>query len=152
MAGCAGIPTNYEKNYKTSTEVQPTDSVAWLEAGAEAEVVFTEDLASELETRRGDGYVVIGYSQFTGPMEGDKGVKAQARDSRATLVLKSALEAGEKTRYRRIYTRDDGVVYEPEVAEQPLRSEEAGDESPQTPDYATVTVYRQTALFLARKR
>lgn len=152
LAGCAGAPTNYQKHYKASTEVNPGDTLAWLQPGAEAEIVFTEDLRTELEARQAAGYVVIGYSQFTGPMEGDKGLRAQARDSGATLIIKSAVEAGETTKLRRISTRYDGVVYEPVLAKQPERSEEAGESSAEHPRYAQITLYRQTALFLARRR
>lgn len=152
LAACAASTSNYQKNYKASSEVTSEAAVAWLGAGERAEIVLVEDLGTELKARRAQGYVVVGYSQFSGRMEGDEGIFAQARDSGATLVLKSVLKAGEMPKYRRVYDRDDGVVYLPVVAEQTAAEREAiAEKAPENPEYATITVYRHTALFLVRK-
>jgi hypothetical protein len=152
LAACAASTSSYQKTYKPSSEISPDAALVWLAEGAQPDIVDVDDLGTELEARRAQGYLVVGFSQFSGPVEGDEGILAQARDSRATLVLKSVLEAGEMPQYRRVYDRDAGVVYLPVVAEQDKAERAASsDKAPEHPEYATVTVYRQTALFLAKK-
>ena len=153
LAACAASSGGYQKSYKPTTEVTSEIAVAWLAEGASPRIVLTQDLGAELGARREEGYVVLGYSQFSGPLEGDDGLLAQARANRATLVIKSVLEEGKEPRYRRVYDRDEGVVYLPVIAERDAttantRNGKASADS----HYATVTVYRQTALFLARKK
>jgi hypothetical protein len=153
LAACAASSSGYQKNYQASKEVASEIGVEWLAEGARPRIILTEDLGTELEARRSEGYLVVGYSQFSGPLEGDDGLVAQARASRATLVIKSVLEEGKMRRYRRVYDPGDGVVYVPVVAEQGPSdaNTEAGD-VPDEPGYEKVTVYRQTALFLARQK
>ena len=153
LAACAASSSGYQKTYKPTTEVTSEIAVAWLAEGALPSIVLTQDLGTELEARRAQGYVVIGHSQFSGPLEGDDGLLAQARAIRATLVIKSVLEEGKQPRYRRVYDRDEGVVYLPVTAGQGEADANAGNgEASADSLYATVTVYRQTALFLARKK
>ena len=152
LAACAASPSGYRKTYKPGTEVTSEIAVAWLAEGASPKIVLTDDLRTELEARRAEGYLVVGFSQFSGPLEGDDGLLAQARASRATLVIKSVLPEGKEPKYRRVYDRDGGVVYLPVIAE---RASDANDGSVKASNdslYATTPVYRQTALFLARKK
>lgn len=153
VAACAGGPSGYQKSYQASTELTSPGAVEWLAESAQPKIVLTEDLRTELAARRSEGYVVIGYSQFSGPLEGDDGLIAQARSCRATVVIKSVIDEGKMTKYQRVYEPGDGVVYVPVVADRNASEASAGTaDIPDEPAYATVDVYRQTALFLARQK
>ena len=153
LVACATtVPSGFQKHYQASTEVKPGDALEVLEGDGLPKVVYTDDLGAEIDKRRSEGYAVIGYSQFTGPEEGDYGLVRQAREVGATLVVNSSLEAGKTTKYRRIYQRDEGVVYEPILAQKSeIPEREAGADKADGPVYATTTVYRQTALYMARR-
>ena len=151
LAACAGALGPYETHYQTSTEIGAGDKVEWLARGQSPSIFKTDDLAGEVEARRAEGYVVIGYSQFTGPLENTLGIQALAEENRATLVLQSALEVGKATKYQRVYDPVTGYSYKPVIAASDT-SEAAAESDASDARYATEPVYRQTALFMVRRK
>jgi hypothetical protein len=149
LVACSSVSSGYQNSYRASEEIDDKGQIARLAEGESPTIRMSEDLNADLESLRAEGYVVLGFSQFTGPAEGTEGIQALARKNGATLVLNSSLSEGRKIKYRKEYERYGGSVLIP------VPADPDGDENsePQTSQgYATEEFFRQTALFLARKR
>lgn len=148
LAACA-VTSGYQASYKAAEGAPPAAEIQPLQPGQPVEIRNLDDLAAGLDELRAEGYVVIGYAQFAGKLEGDEGIIAAAAEHGATLVLKSTLLEGRAAEYRRVYDRYAGMVYQPV---EKVQVDEKGEGASSDGDSSAVEVYRQTAIFLARRR
>lgn len=83
----SGCVSGYQQFYSSYVDPQSLSEVELLKEDEDPKIFLSDDLERDIRVARSRRYIPIGYSSFNGELEGDEGIKKQARQVRATLVL-----------------------------------------------------------------
>ena len=145
-----GVSSGYEKYYKASSGQEAGQAITTPTAGQPATIRVAVNLDHEKNALRDTGYVVLGESEFMGPMEDDKGILRQADKIGATLVLKSVEFSKTQPKFKKVYTRNEGINYVPIIANREDQGSTDAEGAQQDPRYVVEDLYKHSVIFLAR--